>query len=132
MWQVSIAETKILLVLCYYAIFGIASLTSFAVESANQEDQFRAIQQYFVCEAAGTGKECDLSAFDEFTKRELVAVVYMLFGLIPAVNLMFVINWTVAKKLSKRIWMRYFQGIFTSFRSVAIRTQGNNIQETEM
>ena len=108
------AETKILLVLCYYAIFGVVSLTSFAVESASQEDLFRIIRQYFVCEAGGSGTECDRSAFDEIANRELVVVTYLLFGLIPVVNLTFVINWKEAKKFSERIWKKHLQRFFTT------------------
>ena len=109
-WKISTAETKIILVLCYYALFGLVALSYFAVESAYQEDQFQAIQQYFVCEAVGSGTECDRSEFDNanFGYPGLTLLVYLMLGLIPAVNLTFVINWTVVGKSCKHFWMKHF------------------------
>ena len=111
--QISTAETKILLVLCYYAFFGMMVLMSFTVQSDNKKNLIPAIQQYFVCETGKSGMECDSSSFNEFTNRGLVVMVYFLFGFIPAANLMFVINWTVANKLFKHIWMRYPRKSYT-------------------
>ena len=92
MWKFSTAETKIILVLCYYALFGVSSLSYFSVESIDQDVKIRAIQQYFVCEAAGSGKECDRSGFDTLGYEGLIIVTYLLLGLIPTVNLIFVVN----------------------------------------
>ena len=78
------------------------------VEIANQEGQFQAIQQYFVCEAVGSGMECDRSGFDNFGNPGLTSLAYLMLGLIPAVNLTFVINWTVAGKSCKHFWMKHF------------------------
>ena len=107
MWKLSTAETKIILVLCYYALFGIVALSYFAVESSKQDDLFLAIQQYFVCEAVGSGMECDRSGFETYNYHFLTILVYMMLGLIPAVNLTFVINWTAARASCKRFWMKY-------------------------
>ena len=109
MWKLSTAETKIILVLCYYALFGVSSLTYFSVESIDQDVKIRAIQQYFVCEAAGSGKECDRSSFDTLGYEGLIIVTYLLLGFIPTVNLTFAVNWSATKSSCHRIWMRYFQ-----------------------
>ena len=108
MWNLSTAETKIIIVLCYYALFGLVALSYFAVESAFQEEKFQAIQQYFVCEAVGSGTECDRSGFDNFGYHFLTILAYLMLGLLPTVNLTFVINWTAASQSCKRFWMKHF------------------------
>ena len=110
-WKLSTAETKIILVLCYYALFGLVALSYFAVESAGNDDYLLAIQQYFVCEAVGSGTKCDLSGFDTYEFHFLTILVYMMLGLVPAVNLTFVINWTAARASCKRFWKKHFQKI---------------------
>ena len=47
-WKISTAETKIILVLCYYALFGLLSLSYFSMESQNQAALFVAIQHLSV------------------------------------------------------------------------------------
>ena len=122
-WKISTPETKILIVLCYYFLFGVVSLSYFSIESANREDYLLAIQRYFICEAAGSGTECDRSGFDNFGYRWVGSLVFLMLGLIPAVNLTFVINWTVAKELCKNLWMKYFQKISSSQAKVATQEQ---------
>ena len=107
-WKLSTSETKVILVLCYYALFGLVALSYFAVESANQDDYLQAIQQYFVCEAVGSGMECDRSGFENNNYHFWNILVYMMLGFIPAVNLTFVINWTAARASCKCFWMKYF------------------------
>ena len=118
-WKLSTAETKIIVVLCYYALFGLVALSYFAVESANQEEQFQAIQQYFVCEAVGSGTECDRSGFDNFGYRGLIVLADLMLGLIPTVNLTFVINWTAAKKSCKHFLKKHFSKTTISQASMA-------------
>ena len=121
-WKISTAETKIILVLCFYGLFGVLSMSYFALETAGHEDQYQAIQQYFVCEAVGSGVECDRSGFENISYFDLVALVYLMLGLVPAVNLTFVINWTAAKEFLKHFWMKHFPEITSS------QTQMVNIQ----
>ena len=113
-WKISTAETKIILVLCFYALFSIIALTYFSIGVAHQEDEASAIQQYFICEATGSGMDCDRSGFDHFGYRGLAVLFYWLLGFIPAVNLIFVINWTMAKASVKRTWKRYSKNIFST------------------
>ena len=130
MWKISTAETKIVLVLCYYALFGIVTLSYFSVVVAEQKSEFLAIQQYFICEAAGSGVECDRSGFNHFGYQKGVVVVYLLLGLIPTVNLTFVINWTVAKDSAKRFWKKYSQTIFSTQSSYVSAKQSLSTNET--
>ena len=128
--NISTAENKVVLVLCYYALFGLVTLTTFSVEYAHQELQYTAIQQYFVCEAAGSGQECDRSSFDSLGYHGLVLVGYFLLGLLPVVNLTFVINWTVAKASYKHFWMKYYPQIISIHTSTTNRQQGKSTMET--
>ena len=111
--------------LCYYALFGLVALSDFAVEIANQEDQFQAIQQYFVCEAVGSGMECDRSEFEKFDYHGLTVLVYLMLGLVPTVNLTFVINWTAARVSCKRFWIKHF-----SKTTISQATKQNNLNKT--
>ena len=121
-----------MLVLCYYAIFGFVSLSYLSVTSANLNNYFLALQKYFVCEAVGSGMECDRSGFDYFGYHGLIVLVYLMLGLIPAVNLTFVVNWTAAKELCKHNWMKYFQEVFTHRANADKRNRTVDTVETNV
>ena len=88
-------------------LYGLVTLSYHAVETANREDLLQVNQQYFVCEAVGSGTECDRSVFDKFDNTGLAALVHLMTGLIPSVNLIFVINWTATKELCTHLWMKH-------------------------
>ena len=131
-WKISTAETKIILVLCYYAVFGIVAMSYMSVEIGDQEDEITAITDYFVCEATGSdnGVECDRSGFDHFGYHGLIVLVYWLLGLIPVINLVFVINWSVTKESVRRNWMKYSKGNFITLISSVPGKQTSTITET--
>ena len=135
MWKVSTPEAKILLVLLYYAVIVIVSLSYYSVQVGEhlQEDDITLIAQYFICEAAGSnnGVECDRSGFDRLGYNGLRVLIYLLLGLIPVVNLTFVINWTVAKMSLKHIWIRYSKrNSITSTNIITHAKQTSTINET--
>ena len=113
-WKISTAEIKIIIVLCYYALFGIVALSNFSIEIGERENTTEAITQYFFCEAVGSGAECDRSGFDHFGHHGLAVLVYLLLGLIPVINLIFVINWSATKESVKRVKEDYFQWAFST------------------
>ena len=106
-WNISTAETKILVILCYYAIFGIIALTYFALASADLDEFTDAIEEYFVCEGAGSQVECDRSQFEQYTYFGLVVATVLLLGFLPCVNLIFVIKWAAAKDFCHDIWVKF-------------------------
>ena len=108
-WKISTAETKIIVALCYYALLGISWLIYFSLDVINQNVTVKAIQQHFVCEASGSGKECDRSGFETLGYEGLIIVTYLLLGLVPTVMLIFVVNWSATKSSCHRIWERYFR-----------------------
>ena len=132
MWKISTAETKIILVLCYYALFGITLLGYLSVEIDEEEDKIMSITEYFMCEAVGSGVECDRSGFDHFGFHGLLVLINLLLGFIPVVNLIFVINWTEAKASMKRICMRYSKENFFTLTSFARAKHTSTITETHI
>ena len=130
MWKISTAETKILLVLCYYALFSLTVLCYLSVVYDEVKDNTVAITEYFSCEAVGSGVECDRSGFDNFGIQGLTVLINFLLGFVPVVNLIFVINWTVAKESVKRFWMRHSKGNFITLTSFIRAKQTSTITET--
>ena len=103
------AESKILFVLSYYVFYyvlmGVVSLIVFTVETLGQTVAVNTIQQYFVCEAAGTGSVCDRSSFDKLGTQFLWYLNSIFFGFVPIVNLTFIVNWTAVKKSCHQLQM---------------------------
>ena len=60
-----------------------------------------ALEEYFMCEADGTGIECDPSKFAQFTYPEIESVLLIMLGFTPVVNLIFVVNWTASRAVLK-------------------------------
>ena len=129
-WKISTAETKIMIVLCYYALFCIVALSDITIEIGERENTTTAITQYFLCEAVGSGVECDRSGFDHFGYHGLAVLVYLLLGLIPVINLIFVINWSATKESVKRVKKGYFQRAFSTQSSFFSSKQTPSTTET--
>ena len=86
-------------------------LCLFIVQSYNFPKFTLAIEQYFVCEAAGTGIECDHSNIDQYTSIGLESLLIITFGLAPVINLIFVVNWVVAKARLKSNWTKLSEAL---------------------
>ena len=114
MCRIGTAQTKILLILSYDAVFAVLGLIYFTLVSADLDKFNKNFSLYLVCEANGLGKECDRSSFTQFSYigGGLGTTVYWLLGLIPTVNLTFVISWKEAKKSLKHLWKTFFHLIF--------------------
>ena len=109
------------------------ALSTFSVEFAHLEEISTAIQQYFICEAAGSEVECDRSSFEDLSFHRLVLVGYFLFGLLPVVNLAFVINWKSAKASYKHFWTKYYQKVISKHTSPTVSSnngEANNTHES--
>ena len=135
MWKISTPEAKILLVLLYYAVIFIVTLSYYSVQVGEQlqEDDITQVAQYFICEAAGSGNgvECERSVFGHFGYHGLAVLIYFLLGFIQVVNLTFVINWTVVKESVKHIWVRYSKRNFITSTNVIMHAQQTStINET--
>ena len=89
------AEAKILFIVCYYVLVGTLVLTLFTYLETISDEQYKAIEQYFICQSTGLepGKGCGetpqahLAAFNS-----LAVVAIILTGLLPTVVLTFTIK----------------------------------------
>ena len=103
---VSTAEKKLLIVLCYYILFGIVSMVFSSLTSSNISRQlFEAIVSHFTCEALGyTPGKCDRGLFQQYSITWLFSLTLVLLALIPVVSLLFVLN---TEDIKKWLWKKF-------------------------
>ncbi len=94
--RMSTAEKKILIVFCYYILLGVIALTAFTLSVKDNEIVAHEYETYFLCESKGIDPnnpdECDRSGFEQYQTTGLTVCGYILVGIFPAVNLIFVVN----------------------------------------
>ena len=93
---ISIPERKILISLCYYVVLTVFVLTSFTLSVRNIEPFSKELRGHFACEQLGQDPEnpmlCDRQRFRRLAYPEVTAVAFVLLGLFPVVNLVYVLN----------------------------------------
>ena len=97
-------EVKVLVISCYYAILALVFAATITLHKIQDLEQFISdITNYFLCEATGTLRECDKPSVDLY-RRGVSLVSFILIGLYPIVNLIYVLNIQELKqKISKYI-----------------------------
>ena len=97
------AERKLLIILCYYVLLVVISLTGFTVSLRSSGLYISALLQYMQCEATGVDPEnpCNRASFEEQTHPALTTLAYVLLWIFPAVNLIFAINISELKEKFK-------------------------------
>ncbi len=102
-------EKKILIASCYYVLLGVIALIALIRGAQNGEATTREIGKYYICESGGIdpddSEECDRSGFQQYKTTELTVCAYILLGMFPAVNLIFVVN----IKEYKQSFIRFIQ-----------------------
>ena len=93
----SIIETKVFIALIYYTIFGVVMLADFTLVTTNQDKSVTEFEKHFICEAKGSGSPCDRSQLEQRSTVWIDFLTYVLLGLFPAANLMFIISWKDVK-----------------------------------
>ena len=72
------------------------------MDSTNSGAYIAAVSNFFVCETNGssTSGKCDAErkVFESLNYVELYAVAYLLLGLLPAVSLLYVVNFKKVKE----------------------------------
>ena len=88
------AERKLLIILCYYVLLVVISLTGFTVSLRSSGLYIGALLEYMQCEATGVDPEnpCSRASFEEQTYPGLSTLAYVLLWIFPAVNLIFAVN----------------------------------------
>ena len=98
----SLPEIKLLFLFCYYFLLGTVSLPAMTLSSSNAAKFNSSLYEYFDCEYAGLPNNCTKSVYTEYTNPELRSIGIVVYSLIPAVHLVYVINWTKAKQMLLR------------------------------
>lgn len=88
---------------CYYAILGIIGVTGFNASSLELRNFSSELDAYFLCEREGTGQICDRSGFESLTDPALQTIAFILVGIYPAINLVYVIHIADLKSLKQKI-----------------------------
>ena len=97
------AERKLLIILCYYVLLVVISLTGFTVSLRSSGLYIGALLEYMQCEATGVDPEnpCNRASFEEQTYPGLTTLAYVLLWIFPAVNLIFAVNISELKEKFK-------------------------------
>lgn len=88
------AERKILIVFVYYVILAVIALLAFLMTIRDEEKFIHELGIYFVCERKGHDPDnpCDTSGYTKVLHVGLTTLSFILLGLFPMVNFMFVIS----------------------------------------
>lgn len=97
--RVSTPELKILIVLLYYSIIYVTSLTGYTITLRGVTEFKSDLAHYFVCESQGIqpGMTCE-RGFNRISDQIFEVVLYSLLGFLPVVSLIYVINYQEMKQ----------------------------------
>ncbi len=98
-------QIKLFFILSYYIVFGVVGLTSYSAALHAREERTEDLTNYFVCEARGNTNGCSKSDISQLDIESLVIVSFILIGIYPMVNLIYVIQ--IAELKQKCCWWRY-------------------------
>jgi len=113
---------KILILSCYFAVFGIIALINVSISIRDADIILDKLFAYFTCQAAGYRGPHTCAAerddLESYLKPELNGATYFLLGLVPWTNLLFAIQVkdikTLARKVLPAYWRRESQEITPS------------------
>ena len=103
--SIGTAERKILIVFVYYVFFAFLSMLTYSQLNRDSEPHARALLSYFECERNGYDPDnpCDTSGYERFIATTVLASIgYVLIGLYPLLNLVFVVNVQEFKQMLKK------------------------------
>ena len=120
------AQVKVLFVLCYYIVFGVCVLSAYTEFSRTFARFVDELLAYFDCESAGTGEPCDRSGYLDATNPVLSTASFVLLGLVPVVNLVFVVKFQKVMKICK-VWCGCKQKGRNSITTKETDFKGNHI-----
>lgn len=98
------AEAKVLVILIYHLILGVVVLTILTNSLTNQSRFREEVGAYFECEKSGiieddpSYKACNTEGFESLIEPIPTAIAFILLGLYPSVNLIFIVNIKELKK----------------------------------
>lgn len=100
------AEAKVLVILIYHLILGVVVLTILTNSLTNQSRFREEVGIYFECEKSGIIEDdpsyenstCSKMGFERLIEPIPTAIAFILLGLYPSVNLIFIVNIKELKK----------------------------------
>lgn len=101
------AELKVLILFVYSVIFAIAGLVGFTIGAHDARNFVAELTAYFACEASGISVNkppCEKD-FSVWQTEVLADLAWVLLGLYPIVNLIYVVNVRDIKKIVSK-WFR--------------------------
>ena len=103
-YKIGTAERKILIVFVYYIILTVVALTAFTLTTRDGDEFTSAVFRYFECESKGVdpNNPCDPSGYIKLLHVALSSLSYILLGLFPMVNFIFVISVRELKQYMKK------------------------------
>ena len=99
------AERKILIVFVYYIFLSVLALLTYSQATRDAEPFISELLSYFECERKGVdvNMPCDTSGYERFIVNIVLSTIsFVLLGLYPVLNLIFVIDFQELKNLLKR------------------------------
>ena len=93
-YTIGTAERKLLIVFVYYVVLTVISITAFTLIVQDADRLFLARLQYFECKRKGVdpNNPCDPNIHIKLEHVALTSLSYILLGLFPVVNFVFVIS----------------------------------------
>ena len=113
-YKLGTAERKILIVSVYYIFLSVLALLTYSQATRDTEPFISELLSYFECERRGVNQNmpCDTSGFERFNSSFAIilsVISFILIGLYPVLNLIFVIDFQELKNLLKRRLPRLFK-----------------------
>ena len=103
----SVPEVKILILSCYFILFGIMALINYSVSIRDADIIVERLLDYFVCQAYGYSADhtcyAEYDRFRSVLKPEFNSTTYFLVGLLPWLNLLFAIQVSDIKKVVQNV-----------------------------
>ena len=103
----SVPEAKILVLSCYFIVFGMTALITFSYIIRDSDIIIEKLLIYFACQARGSSSNNTCSTeYDElrsYLKPELNSASYFLLSLVSWSNILYAIQFTDIKNVIQRI-----------------------------
>lgn len=106
--KIETAERKLLFVFVYYVFVIVFILLGFSLRVKGRETFLREVMCYFECESRGVDPDnpCDKSGYESDFQLVMTAIAYVLLGVFPLANFIFIVNIRQSKKHMERWLLR--------------------------
>ena len=107
----TVPEVKILILSCYFIIFGIVALINYSISIRDSDIILDKLLDYVACQAYGYSADytchAEYDRLRSYLKPELNASTHCLLGLLPWLNLLFAVQVSDIKKAIQKV-VRYY------------------------